>query len=412
MYKVIVAHPSRQHSYKTAEALKKAGILYKYITRVYNNGKSPMLKLAKRFADGDMLRRIENRQSKLLGDSVLIMDEFFGYIQQILGKLDKKKRLYFRFFDWSAKHFEIKVAKYAIRENVDAIIFYDTAAYWGMKYIKKHNSKIVCILDNSTIPINYRKKLLLDNKKECGEYWKTLEHMDDAGNDEKRIRELTLADFHLVASTVSMSGLLYNNIQKDKVYIVPYGVEETYFGLRGNAEKAELVFLFVGHINQIKGIAQILECAVRLREKSIKFVLVGSGRETYPELYPDIENVTYMGVMTGNELRQIYLDADVFLFPAMGDGFGLVLLEALASGLPVIATRNCGAPDIITDGQDGFLMENSSAECLLDKIMWFFENRKQLTVMSVRAREKARQFSWERYDDLVVNAVKDMLKDR
>jgi glycosyltransferase involved in cell wall biosynthesis len=97
-------------------------------------------------------------------------------------------------------------------------------------------------------------------------------------------------------------------------------------------------------------------------------------------------------------------DSDVLVFPSLFEGFGLVILEAMSQGVPVITTPNTGGVDVIQEGVDGFIVPIRSAEAIVDRV-GLLENRDFLTVMSLRALQKAALCSWGHYRRGIVDAV-------
>jgi glycosyltransferase involved in cell wall biosynthesis len=95
--------------------------------------------------------------------------------------------------------------------------------------------------------------------------------------------------------------------------------------------------------------------------------------------------------------------ADVFALPTLSDSFALVHLEALASGVPVITTPNCGS--VVRNGVDGFIVPIRDAEALADRIEEIVTDRRLRNRMSQSAREKARQFTWARYGERLLQAI-------
>jgi glycosyltransferase involved in cell wall biosynthesis len=89
----------------------------------------------------------------------------------------------------------------------------------------------------------------------------------------------------------------------------------------------------------------------------------------------------------------------------VAEGFGQVLLEALACGLPILSTTNTAAPDLIDDGIQGFVVEPKRPDLLAQRITWAFENPEQLAEMREAARRRAEQFTWARFRSGVVDAV-------
>jgi glycosyltransferase involved in cell wall biosynthesis len=88
---------------------------------------------------------------------------------------------------------------------------------------------------------------------------------------------------------------------------------------------------------------------------------------------------------------------DVFVFPSLFEGFGLVILEAMSRGLPVITTAHTAGPDVITDGQDGFIVPIRSAEAIAEKLDQLAVDRIRLREMQEAAKATAARFTWRDY---------------
>ena len=139
------------------------------------------------------------------------------------------------------------------------------------------------------------------------------------------------------------------------------------------------VFLYVGRIATEKNIAAFLDLELPGRK-----VVVGAGPDLQ-ELQNRYPDVLFTGKKTGEELAECYASADVFVFPSRTDTFGMVLLEAMASGLPVAAMPVCGPQDVVTDGVTGFLSNDLRQAALA-----------ALSLDRGRVAEKAAEYSWER----------------
>ena len=96
----------------------------------------------------------------------------------------------------------------------------------------------------------------------------------------------------------------------------------------------------------------------------------------------------------------------------MGEGFGLVVLEALSAGLPVIVSKNCCGTDIIKDGYNGFVIEAGDTKELINKINWFIENKEKLPEMSRNAIKTAELYTWEKYEKEICIAVRKMIEKK
>jgi glycosyltransferase involved in cell wall biosynthesis len=99
---------------------------------------------------------------------------------------------------------------------------------------------------------------------------------------------------------------------------------------------------------------------------------------------------------------------DVFVFPSLFEGFGLVILEAMSQGLPVIVTPNTGAVGVVENGVDGFLVPVRDVEAICAVLEELVVRPGQLQAMRVAAQKKAAMFSWERYRERLSRVVLDL----
>jgi glycosyltransferase involved in cell wall biosynthesis len=98
---------------------------------------------------------------------------------------------------------------------------------------------------------------------------------------------------------------------------------------------------------------------------------------------------------------------DVFLFPSLFEGFGLVLLEAMAMGLPIITTAHTAGPDLIDDGSEGFIVPIRSSEAIAAKLDLLAREPERVQAMSEAAKQRAASFTWETYGERLASAVRE-----
>ena len=113
MKKILLVHPGTQHSFRVATALKEAGMLYKFVTTVYDKEDSLLMKFTKLFISGDNLNRAQRRKCKALNDEdVVQFCEWMGIISLILVRLDKKQNVYNFWMKWTNDRFQNKTLKW------------------------------------------------------------------------------------------------------------------------------------------------------------------------------------------------------------------------------------------------------------------------------------------------------------
>lgn len=415
--KIIVAHPGRQHSFRVAKALKENGMLYKYVTTVYNKDNSIFMRIIKLFLSKDNLDRAKKRKCPSLADNdVIQFCELEGLILLALQRIDRSHRIDRWLMRYIANKFQRRLADYVIKNRVDAVISYDTNSSVLFDILERKVPDVIKIMDNAHPNRHFLNKSYKDNWEAVGNFGSTLEACGYI-TDEKVAKtfgeEVKKADYHIVASTYSKQALMYEGISPDYIFKLPYGVDENKFvGKTLSYTSDYLNVLFIGEVNQRKGINQILQVAKHIHAQGFNFNIVGGGFETASKEYSKYNDyVNYLGRVSFETLLYQLKDNHVFLFPTMGEGFGLVLLEAMAAGLPVITTPNCAGYDIVVDDENGFIVPVGDEKAIEEKLIWMKEHPNELKRMSDNAISTARKYTWRKYENDLITAVKRMIND-
>ncbi len=162
--------------------------------------------------------------------------------------------------------------------------------------------------------------------------------------------------------------------------------------------------LFVGTVGLRKGSHYLAAATRELRSRKVPCEVRVAGpvlsRLARAQIF---EGPRYLGQVPRAKVREEFLRADVFVLPTLSDGSALVHLEALACGVPVITTPNCGS--IVRDGIDGFLVPIRDVKALTEKIELLVTDRRLRKRMSENARARAREYSWDRYKERLLGAV-------
>ena len=128
-----------------------------------------------------------------------------------------------------------------------------------------------------------------------------------------------------------------------------------------------------------------------------------------PPLDRELGRVRYIPSCSHREVLAEMASHDVFVFPSLFEGFGLVLLEAMAMGLPIITTPHTAGPDLITDGVEGFIVPIRSSAAIAEKLDELRRDPARRAAMSEQARVRARQFTWENYGRTLAESVSNLV---
>jgi glycosyltransferase involved in cell wall biosynthesis len=140
--------------------------------------------------------------------------------------------------------------------------------------------------------------------------------------------------------------------------------------------------------------------------KKIELVVMGSLLCPLSWYRDRLSDFIYEMPRPHGEVLRLMQSCDVLILPSIVEGRALVQQEAMVCGLPVIATRNAGADDVIVDGETGFLVPIRSPEAIAEKINWCAANRTLVHGMGIAARNRAAEFTWRAYGERIIAAVR------
>ena len=156
--------------------------------------------------------------------------------------------------------------------------------------------------------------------------------------------------------------------------------------------------LFVGLLVPRKGVDTVIKVAEHFKEEDVKFVLVGDGpnRKEYEAIVKEkgIKNVIFTGWR--QDVIDFYKAADVFFFPSKGEGLPGVVMEAMACGLPVVASDIAGNKDLIEDGETGILCGEASIDEYEKGIAELLQNQKTKKKFEIAAPQNIKELGWSK----------------
>ena len=372
--KVSIGVYGRFHAFNLAAQLQEQNALSKLITsypvsQAVKFGVSSDLVLG--FPSYEVLKRLNLRISKAIGRR-------FDFHSQIKG------------------HFSRRVAG-SIDDDVDVVNVWSGVARPAIERAREIGA--VFVLERGSAHPEFTANILE------GEFW-------EMGFPEYRSRERSndmseyhLADFISVPSSFARRTFLESGYDSEKLITVPYGVDlEEFPNLAKTSSRFRLIH--VGAISFQKGVHRLIKVFHDLNLPNAELCLVGSVSPEMTRVMKQYEGVyKYLGVMPQSRLYEIYNECDVFCLNSIQDGFGMVILQAMACGLPLICSENTGGPDVIDEEDCGIIVPARSDDALKDAITRLYYNRKLRKNMGVRAYEKAvAKYTWEQYGQRVLNS--------
>lgn len=197
----------------------------------------------------------------------------------------------------------------------------------------------------------------------------------------KRMREeFKQADYVVCCSNLAKETLMNNGVREENIVVRRLGVDLMQFRQQsgrslGDARRATeaIRLLFVGSITPLKGVHRLLDAFCSL-EADVELTLIGvlptdrRLKEKIEAAVAKTKRVRVLPPVAQDKLKEVYWDHDLFVMPSLCDGWGMVVNQALACGLPVVVSDMAGAKECITDGVNGFVYESQSPDGLLEAL--------------------------------------------
>jgi glycosyltransferase involved in cell wall biosynthesis len=210
------------------------------------------------------------------------------------------------------------------------------------------------------------------------------------------------ANLNLCTSTAMMSELTRHGIERVDLWQRGVDTEIFHPDLASQEMRSHLsqghpespLLLYVGRLSAEKEIERIKPILAAI--PTARLALVGDGpHRLMLEKHFSGTNTNFVGYLMGKELGAAFASADAFIFPSRTETLGLVLLEAMAAGCPVVAARSGGIPDIVTDRVNGYLFQPTADDQeAIAATTWLLEQRQEMAIIRKNARKEAEKWGW------------------
>lgn len=413
--KISIAIPMQQHAFRTAEGLIKAGLLDKYYTTVYYKSNKIIYRFLKKILGTSAIKSMENKRTDLIDPFVSTYGELWGLLFILTIRFPKLAFLRKRLTAIMFYRFAKATFKDICKRSPQIIWGFDSWSRSLFKQIKHANIKEILVLDMASTATPTIKRIIDEEISKQEDFSYTFERNKITYSEDRvaeYIEEFQYADYFLSPSVWVSKSLIDAGIDERKIIMLPHGVDPKKFKPKSESYEIpeKLRFLFVGRVEGAKGIRYLFDAFKQLQHENIELIVVGNTFTWGDEVKKYSKNIIVKGMINSNNMPEIYNSADVFILSSLWEGSALSMLEAMSAGMPVIASSHSCAPDIITDGKEGFVYDPYNIDSLKEHILWYIKNKDKIVSMGKAARKTAEANSWDVYYDNCAKVYQEIIK--
>jgi glycosyltransferase involved in cell wall biosynthesis len=301
--------------------------------------------------------------------------------------------------------------KFATKHALEARCFWGWSNHHLDAFRKAKAHRIPIILETGSTHAVWQQEIVA---AEYGRHGVTFSAHYDPFLIERCVKEYEIADricvpSHFVASTFHKFG-----VTPEKIAINPFGADIAFWNgalASQGKETGPRVFIYVAQVMLRKGIAYLLKASQQLKQDAHELWLVGGVDPDSRSLMQSVpDNVKLLGRKNHLEIRELYKRAHVSVLPSLEEGMARSLLEAMAAGLPIIATEETGITDIMVDQQDGCLVPSSDANQLAIAMQEAISNPELVWQRGQSAARRVAPFTWEAYGKRAAEFLTDFME--
>lgn len=385
--KVVVSSCGRYHSTHLARALQSRGVMQHFFSAGLPSDK------------------------KFFSDKKLTFFELLSLSDRIFNKfaLDKFCALS-RWYTWRDGIFDRRVAKLLPQQKgADIFVGWANSCYESLKVAKSMGQ--ITIVEAGSMHILEQEKIL---EKEFAKQGLPKPNILQE-NKNRMQNEYKLADHIAVPSQHVKQSFIDAGTPSQKIIKVPYGCNvELFQNSTPKRVDGPINFLFVGMISLQKGTYYLLNAwrKLKISPQIAQLHLVGEVKEDCQHLVKAAQaekSIFFHSSVRQTQLLHFYNKSHILLHPSLQDGLAMVIGEAMANGLLIIASKNSGGYELFKEGKSGFLINSESTEEIIEKITWCLNNRKKVQEMGIVAKESAQKLSWNHYGDKIIKQYQKIL---
>jgi len=390
--KIVLSHPhGNANSYHAARAFAEANWLERFQTGIANPSAASRLL---RFLPADLKQRSRNRRYAGIPEARKQSHLLWEGLARLGQKL--KPRGLTAAVNWydvlyCGHDFQVAIA---MARNLDAVYAYEDGA--RRTFAAARRSGIATLYE---LPLGYYRGVAdeINRARKDRPHLQREVYAEPPWKQSRKDEELRLAETIIVPCAWALDSLRFSHAGNKSVIKIPYGTPADEIVARSAPPAGPFTVLFAGHIGLRKGVPHLIEAWEKLQLKDARLWLAGSLNLPEPYLREHAASFEYLGALPQVELLERMRQVDLLVFPSLAEGFGLVIGEAMACGVPVLTTVNTGGPELIEDGCQGWCVPAHAVAPLAERMEWAHAERQALFEMGEHARRKAEQWTWSDY---------------
>ncbi|MFL9481542.1 glycosyltransferase family 4 protein [Chitinophagaceae bacterium LWZ2-11] len=390
--RIAISNPSKQYTHQTVAALvnHKEYQVYFLTSFWYTPKTRRWHRLLTKIPGG---KQIIKKSSAVVPDEIVIMHWsgiFFSFFGRFVYKGEKRSFIEDKIHDkWTTK--------WVKKNKPDIFIGYEKSCLNAFKSVKQYSGKT--ILDLAQV----HPKFIVDLRNNF-DFFKNITGDIALFNavTQKKMDEYSVADHIITLSSFAKQTLTDNGISPDKISQVTLGFNPQSFKQKQHYSKNTsnpLKLIFCGTVIPRKGLNLLFDLMRNdFKDLNIELKIVGPIGEgiALSQFLNEGTRISYHSYLQQDELAKQLYEADVFTFPSYLDSWAMVVIEAMAVGLPVIITQNTGAKDAVSSST-GFVIDVNDKEILKEKILHFYTDRTLIEAKGRAAAESVKNYTWINY---------------
>jgi len=275
--------------------------------------------------------------------------------------------------------------------------------------VAKEQYGALTVCDRASSHILYQDEILAEEY----ERWQVRHPRIDRWAVDRELQEYAECDLITIPSTFVRRTFVEKGVPERKLVCVPYGVDLNLFRPLPKEDKVFRV-IYAGALSLRKGIQYLLEALAPLNLPNFELWLIGGITDEIKPILARYEgHFRYLGFFPRSQLAHYYSQSSVFVMASIEEGLAYVQAQAMACGLPLIATTNTGGEDLIQNGREGFIVPIRDPQAIRERVFDLYENPAVRDEMAQAALKRVQSFGgWNTYGEQMLAAYQTALAQR